>query len=269
MPIEFKCPGCNRVLRVSDESAGQKSRCPVCRTTATVPTPKKTAPGASDTTSANEDAELRVEPDWKDPPQAPVAPVEPKFDTAGTRWRVRTPSGEEYGPVDRGDLETWIGEGRLTSDCEIAEEGSSLWQRASTMFANLPHSQTSVSGSSSHSNPSAGASAVNPYSSSSYTASNPYSGSVSPTRYLKAERGALVLTLGILGVVFLAICTPVCWVLAPMAWIMGQNDLADMRSGAMDPTGMGTTQAGMIMGIIGSVISLITCVCIVPLLFLG
>ena len=38
---------------------------------------------------------------------------------------------------------------------------------------------------------------------------------------------------------------------APVAWIMGKGDMAEIDSGRMDPEGRGLTQAGMICGIIG------------------
>jgi hypothetical protein len=37
MPIEFRCPGCSKLLRTPDESAGKKARCPDCGTIADVP----------------------------------------------------------------------------------------------------------------------------------------------------------------------------------------------------------------------------------------
>jgi hypothetical protein len=60
------------------------------------------------------------------------------------------------------------------------------------------------------------------------------------------HRGAAVLVLGILSLV-------VCGILGPFAWVMGSNDLAEMRAGRMDPEGEGTTRAGQICGIIGTV----------------
>src|SRR5262249_23744110 len=55
-------------------------------------------------------------------------------------------------------------------------------------------------------------------------------------RFYVDHRGALVLTLGILSLA-------VCGFLGPVAWIMGNNDLAAMRAGRMDPSGEGITQA--------------------------
>lgn len=60
-------------------------------------------------------------------------------------------------------------------------------------------------------------------------------------------RGGLVLTLGILSLV-------ICALLGPFAWMMGKDDLRKMESGRMDDRDQGITKAGMICGIIGTVI---------------
>lgn len=49
MPIELKCAGCGQILRVADEHAGKKARCPNCGTITDVP-------WSSDIVSAVEDA---------------------------------------------------------------------------------------------------------------------------------------------------------------------------------------------------------------------
>ncbi len=72
-------------------------------------------------------------------------------------------------------------------------------------------------------------------------------------RFYVEHRGALVLTLGILSLV-------ICGFLGPVAWVMGNNDLTSMRSGRMDPSGEGMTQAGRILGIISSVMLILSCV---------
>ncbi len=63
------------------------------------------------------------------------------------------------------------------------------------------------------------------------------------------HRGAAVLTLGILSIV---ICGPI---LGPIAWVMGHADLKQIRAGYMDPTGEGMTQAGMIIGMVMTILS--------------
>ncbi|MBM4068197.1 MAG: DUF4190 domain-containing protein [Planctomycetes bacterium] len=69
---------------------------------------------------------------------------------------------------------------------------------------------------------------------------------------MAADRGSLILVLGILGLVA---CGPV---LGPIAWVMGANDLKEMREGRMDPIGESNTRAGMICGIIASILSIIS-----------
>ena len=75
------------------------------------------------------------------------------------------------------------------------------------------------------------------------------------------HRGGLILGLGISGVVISVIGFLLCAVLPVFAlglsipaWVMGRNDLRAIDAGAMDPTGRGSTMAGMVMGIVGTVL---------------
>ena len=61
------------------------------------------------------------------------------------------------------------------------------------------------------------------------------------------HRGGTVLLFGILGVVMP--CIPV---FGPLAWAFGAADLTKMRADRMDDTGRGTTQAGMVLGVVGT-----------------
>jgi hypothetical protein len=72
-------------------------------------------------------------------------------------------------------------------------------------------------------------------------------------RFQMEHRGAMVLTLGILSLV-------ICGILGPIAWVMGNNDLAAMRAGRMDRSGEGLTQAGRILGIISSIMLILSCI---------
>lgn len=67
---------------------------------------------------------------------------------------------------------------------------------------------------------------------------------------MKPHRGTLILVLGILSLV----C---CHPLGIAAWLMGNTDLKEMAAGTMDPSGQGTTNAGKICGIIGTVLTVI------------
>jgi hypothetical protein len=73
-------------------------------------------------------------------------------------------------------------------------------------------------------------------------------------RRRRPHRGAVVLTLGILGLVFS--CIPILgWVLGGMAMSMAGSDLREMSLRRMDRSGRGLTQAGRICGTIGVVLA--------------
>jgi predicted Zn finger-like uncharacterized protein len=63
---------------------------------------------------------------------------------------------------------------------------------------------------------------------------------------LEPHRGPLVLVLGILGLLVFA-------PLGIVAWVLGNNDLKEMRAGRMDPEGESLTNAGRICGIIATI----------------
>ncbi len=68
---------------------------------------------------------------------------------------------------------------------------------------------------------------------------------------MKPHRGTTILVLGILSL----LC---CGLLGIPAWLMGNADLKEMAAGTMDPAGQGTTNAGKICGIIGTVIAILS-----------
>jgi hypothetical protein len=87
-------------------------------------------------------------------------------------------------------------------------------------------------------------------------------------RDAEPHRGSLVLTLGIVSVVMstLAFCSAgltgiVGFPLGVAAWVMGRRDLKKMRGGSMDREGDGLTQAGLICGIIGTVLGSVGLLC--------
>lgn len=73
--------------------------------------------------------------------------------------------------------------------------------------------------------------------------SEPMSGAAPAT----SNRPVIILVLGILGVV----C---CGILAPVAWVMGSSELKAIRAGQAPVAGEGLSKAGMILGIIGTVL---------------
>jgi predicted Zn finger-like uncharacterized protein len=64
------------------------------------------------------------------------------------------------------------------------------------------------------------------------------------------HRGTLILVFGILGLV-------ACPIFGPIAWIMGNGDIKEIRAGNMDPEGESTTNIGRILGMIASALIVI------------
>jgi predicted Zn finger-like uncharacterized protein len=76
-------------------------------------------------------------------------------------------------------------------------------------------------------------------------------------RDYQPHRAGLILALGITSLFFAHI------ILGPIAWILGNSDLREMRAGRMDPEGEGSTNAGRICGIIGTAMGALGLLCCV------
>ena len=65
------------------------------------------------------------------------------------------------------------------------------------------------------------------------------------------HRGGMILALGIVGLVV------GCFVISAIAWVLGNQDLQAMNEGRMDPAGRDLTQAGRILGMVCTILTLI------------
>lgn len=65
--------------------------------------------------------------------------------------------------------------------------------------------------------------------------------------YPEASQATTILVLGIIGIVL-------CQLLGPIAWVMGNNELAAIDAGRRAPENRGTANAGRILGIISTVL---------------
>jgi phage FluMu protein Com len=74
MPIEFRCPNCNQLLRVPDESAGKQARCPQCQQV--TPVPASSAAAAAADLSAPPPKDLYAPPPHN--PFSEAAAAQPK-----------------------------------------------------------------------------------------------------------------------------------------------------------------------------------------------
>lgn len=78
-----------------------------------------------------------------------------------------------------------------------------------------------------------------------YNAYGPYGGFASGAEH---PQGTLILVLGIVGLVL-------CQLAGPVAWIMGRNALREMDASGQQFTNRGQVKAGMICGIIATVVT--------------
>jgi hypothetical protein len=73
------------------------------------------------------------------------------------------------------------------------------------------------------------------------------------------HRGTIILVFAILGLV-------ACPIFGPVAWIMGNSDMTEIRAGRMDPEGENLTNIGRIIGIIATALGVLDAVLICCLL---
>ncbi len=194
------------MLRVADEHAGKPLRCPACNHISTAPS---TSPS--------------------------VAAAPPPT------WHMRTPEGQTYGPVPRDELDRWVGQGRIATDCELGPSAAGPWEPATSMFPALVRLAPKPA------DPPPAFTPPSPFGASSYA----YSSAAATSQYVQPHRGGLILVLGLVGIVM------GCPIFSLMAWVMGSGDLREMRSGRMDRNGEGLTQAGMILGMIPSILFIV------------
>ena len=237
MPIETICQGCSKKLRVGDEHAGKQARCPSCGAIYTVPniTPSSFAPAP-----AKEAADLLSGFSKSESPAAASAFANPPAKETD-RWFLRIDDGREFGPIDRPTLDQWFRERRIGPNSQLRRENESAWRSASTLFPSLAMSGPTQQSAGSAANPFAD----NPYQSPAPARGASYGAARS---YSEPHRGGLILALGIIS------WATGCVVFGLAAWIMAAGDLNKMNAGRMDNSGRGLTQAGMIIGIIHTVL---------------
>ena len=90
-----------------------------------------------------------------------------------------------------------------------------------------------------------------------------------PPAPLDPDRGVIILVFGILsiclGLVGMSMCCCGAFGLGfgIPAWVMGKRDLRHVAAGTMNPANRGLTQAGMICGIIGTILGIVATVLLI------
>ena len=223
MPTITTCPSCNGALRLPDELAGRRVRCPTCQTVFDA-TASPGAPPSAPVPAAPEPErplwkDLRLDLDKSDPdsPQIPPA-AEPPPAPARTPRLIGAvevkPTGDDGSapsPPPRPPDPLFGSE-----DGEIPTENDEDYPRR--------------------------------------TRYGPRRRDTAP------HRGVLILVLGIVSLAFTVfiLCDGlgilVGLPLGIVAWVLGNGDLRKIKNQEMDEEGLGMTQAGWICGIIGTIL---------------
>jgi predicted Zn finger-like uncharacterized protein len=272
MPIIVACPSCRGQLRVADDLIGRKVRCPACSSTFNAEPPAPAAPARAAPEPA---VETTPAPVWRnlslelaDDPPAPreEAAEKPNGELKGAieldmelgdrpaapaRPAPESPAEEEKKPRRRWDDREEEEERRKS--CPVCR------RRVSLEATRCPSCGERLGG---------GAARRDEPLLRSYRRDDDeddeddYGRRRPARRDCEPHRGGVVLTLGIISVALLALFF--CFIFPPIglgcgiaAWWLGQVDMRKFRNGTMDPDGEGTTKAGWICGIIGTLLNAI------------
>lgn len=77
------------------------------------------------------------EPTTPHEPTIPTAPSAAAEDMQSPIWYLRTPDGQQYGPVSKSQLDQWAAEGRVGQDCWLWRAGWADWQGAGAVYSRL------------------------------------------------------------------------------------------------------------------------------------
>jgi len=116
-------------MRVPDKVAGKRIKCPKCETVLRIPE----APTEDQAAPVEESPAKEPAPAEKTPQAEPSLP---------DSWYLKAEDGEDYGPVPKAELDQWMEEGRITSDCQVLQDGADQWQWASDVYPELEAPET-------------------------------------------------------------------------------------------------------------------------------
>jgi hypothetical protein len=169
VPFEVQCDSCGRKFRAPDKLAGKRVKCPQCQAVLTVGVPSESRPAekpAQSKAAAQPTTPAQRRPQAKSPQGqkklAVAKPVETASPQEVAEWHVQTGGGEEYGPVTKSELDSWVGEGRLDGNCQVLKEGWDQWKWADDVYPELATAPPSSSAAPSAQNAFAGIGAAIP-----------------------------------------------------------------------------------------------------------
>ena len=115
LAIEVLCEECGQSLRAAESHIGKKARCPKCGAAMLIKAPDGEAKQAA----------------------KPTASKESSANGAG-QWFVRA-DDDEFGPVEKAELDAWAKQGRLDAACHVRCESWALdqWKSATAVYPEL------------------------------------------------------------------------------------------------------------------------------------
>ena len=120
--MESQCPQCHSRLRIPDDAAAKKIRCPSCQAIITL---------------SESGPEVAIPSPGSTPEVAPQPRPEPIAPAGETQRPVKLDDGQPYGPISKADLDRWVAEGRLGPECQLLKSGSGQWEWAGDVFPQL------------------------------------------------------------------------------------------------------------------------------------
>jgi phage FluMu protein Com len=137
MPIDTQCTACGQRLRVADALAGKQVNCPKCKNKVTIPAgasansaPKATAASVGAANPQRTVAKAQTS-------AAPAVPVMAAAPAIADDWHLQTPDGQQYGPISKSELDSWLAEDRLTADSQLLPPGGQQWVMAAQVYPSL------------------------------------------------------------------------------------------------------------------------------------
>ena len=112
---------CNATCEVPEEVLGQEVSCPACGAAFTL--------GKDGNISASESSTPEVK----------------TRDENAVVWYFRMPAGQVFGPISWIELENYLFEGILTSECQVLLEGDAEWKWSAEVFPEVPDVQSYAS----------------------------------------------------------------------------------------------------------------------------
>ncbi len=158
MPIDIQCQECKKRFRVPDKFGGRRVKCPNCEEAILVRAAKpaegdsaKGRPEEKPTTDSGVGGAPAEEPQPRpaavEKPAQPDSAVrrtageEPDAETPAAdehgQWYLRTDDGEQYGPVDREELDEWVADERIDGTCQLLCDGWDQYRWADEVFPQL------------------------------------------------------------------------------------------------------------------------------------